>query len=233
MSAVTLMGLGRIGGVVAHALETGAVPGLTLTGRVRRATPEAERRAALEAADIVVEAAMPDVVPGLAQAVLPRGKTLVVTSVAGLWLVPNFDRLGGRVVVPSGATLALDALKALALHGEPQLRARLLLPVSHATGEVGDFQGMAREAAKRFPAHVNNFVAAALALGLDDFPVEIRRDASVEGPVVELSAETATATLSARLAHRPSAAHPEVSRNIALSVLAALRGLVQPVRIGT
>jgi predicted dinucleotide-utilizing enzyme len=233
MSAVTLIGLGRIGGEIARGFEAGAVPGAVLVGRVRRATPDAARGAALAAADIVVEAASPDVVPALAHVVLPQGKTLVVTSVAGLWRETGLDQLGGRIVVPSGATLALDALKGLALHGDRRMRACLRLPSAHAPGEVGNYTGTAREAAWRFPGHANNFAAAALALGIDDFPVEIRRDDTVAGPTVELSVETDAAVLSARLTHRPSAAHPEVARNIALSVLAALRGLASPVQVGS
>lgn len=233
MPTVTLVGLGRIGSEIAQALEAGTIPSLTLTGRIRRGTPAAVRTAALDAADIVVEAAAASVVPDLAHSVLPQGKTLVVTSVSGLWLEPGLDRLGGRIIVPSGATLALDALKAFALHDHRRLKACLRLPPVHAPGEVGDYQGTARDAARRFPAHANNFVAAALALGVDDFPVEVRRDDTVDGPTVELSVETDTALLSARLMHRPSTDHPEVSRNIALSVLAALRGLCSSVQVGT
>lgn len=232
MSAVTLVGLGRIGTEIGRQLDAGAAPGLTVVDRVQRATPSAERAAALAAADIVVEAASPEVVPALARAVLPLGKTLVVTSVAGLWLAPGLDRLGGRIVIPSGATLALDALKGLALHEGRRMRACLRLPPAHAPGEVGDYSGTARDAAVRFPGHTNNFAAAAWALGVDDFPVEVRRDATVAGPTVELSVETDTAVLSARLTHRPSAAHPDVTRNIALSVLAVLRGLASPVQLG-
>jgi len=233
MPAVTLVGLGRIGSEIARALDAGAVPGFALVGRVRRDTPDVVRKAALEAADVVVEAASPDVVPALARAVLPWGKTLIVASVSGLWREPGLDQLGGRIVVPSGATLALDALKAFAFHHIRKMEARLSLPPAHAPDEVGNYRGTARDAALRFPGHANNFVAAALALGVDDFPVEVRRDDTVEGPTIELSVETDTAVLSARLTHRPSADHPEVSRNVALSMLAALRGLDGRVRIGS
>jgi aspartate dehydrogenase len=233
MPAVCLVGVGRIGGEIARALDAGVVPGLSVTGRIRRATPAAARNAALAAADIVVEAATPDIVPELAHAVLPAGRTLVVTSVAGLWREAGLDRLGGRLVVPSGATLALDALKAFALHDTRTVAVRLRLPPAHAPDEVDAYRGTAREAARLFPGHANNFVAAALALGMDDIAVEVVRDAAVAGPTVELSAETDTATLSARLTHRPSPAHPEVARNIALGVLASLRDLVGHVRVGT
>ncbi len=233
MPTVTLVGLGRIGSTIAQALDAGTIPSLAMVGRIRRSTPEPDRHAALAVADIVVEAAAAAVVPDLARSVLPQGKTLVVISVSGLWLEPGLDRLGGRIIVPSGATLALDALKALALHDLRGVSACLRLPSVHAPGEVDDYRGTARDAARRFPGHANNFVATALALGVDDFPVEVRRDNAVEGPTVEVSVETDTAVLSARLSHRPSPAHPEVSRNIALSVLAALRDLGSAVRVGT
>jgi aspartate dehydrogenase len=232
MPSVTLVGVGRIGSEIGRGLDSGVLPGFTVSGRVRRTTPDAARQAALAAADIVVEAASPHVVPALAQAILPRGKTLVVVSVAGLWRASGLDRLGGRIVVPSGATLALDALKGIAFHQIRAVQARLCLPSAHAPRAFSDYRGTARDAAWRFPGYANNFAAAALALSLDDFPVEVRRDDTVEGPTVELSVETDTAMLSARLTHRPSADHPDVSRNIALSVLAALRGLDSPVRIG-
>ena len=125
------------------------------------------------------------------------GRTLITLSCGAL--LDNFDlvdlarRHGGRILVPTGALLGLDAVQAAAqgeiarvhmitrkppegLDGAPYL-------VEHGISVIGIgsarcvFSGSAREAARGFPANVN--VAAALALagiGPDRTTIEIWAD---------------------------------------------------------
>ncbi len=226
MNRIALIGRGRVGREIAAGLEAGAVPDLHLVAVLGRGDALAP---AVERADIVVEAACADIVPSLARLVLPRGRTLVVTSSVGLWH-PDMPAIPpGRVLVPSGATLALDALRGLARHRILRAQVTLHLP----PGQLPDYQGTARGAAALFPAHANNLVAATLALGVSDLDVAVVNDAAVRGPMVEILVETDTAQLRASLEHFASAAHPEVSRNVALSVVAALRALTSPLVVGS
>ena len=95
------------------------------------------------------------------------------------------------------------------------------------------FSGTARDAAAGFPANVN--VAAALSLagiGPDRTMMEIWADPSVERNChsVEVDSDSARFTLS--IENIPSE-NPRTGRITALSVLAALRKLHAPLRVGT
>lgn len=230
MTGVVLVGRGRIGGEIARGLAGNALPPFRLLAVLGRGDDIASAAAN---ADIVVEAAAAAAVPAIARAVLPLGKTLVVGSAAGLWLPDMPPVAPGRVIVPSGAAPALDALKAFARHGDCRARFRMLGPPGHSPAGPEGWRGSVREAALRFPAHCNNLVAAALALGREDIAVEIRPDPAARGPTVEIEVESDTSRLTARLEHFASPAHPQVTRNIALSMLAALASLAAPITAGT
>ncbi len=95
------------------------------------------------------------------------------------------------------------------------------------------FAGTAREAAAGFPANVN--VAAALSLagiGPDRTMMEIWADPAVERNchTIEVDSDSARFTLS--IENIPSE-NPKTGRITALSVLAALRKLEAPLRVGT
>jgi aspartate dehydrogenase len=95
------------------------------------------------------------------------------------------------------------------------------------------FSGTAREAAAGFPANVN--VAAALALagiGPDRTMAEIWADPSVDRNchIVEVDSDSARFTVS--IENIPSD-NPRTGRITALSVLASLRKLRSPLRVGT
>src|SRR5262249_41062595 len=95
------------------------------------------------------------------------------------------------------------------------------------------FSGTAREGAAGFPANVN--VAAALALagiGPDRTMMEIWADPSVDRNchTVEVDSDSARFTLA--IENVPSE-NPRTGRITALSVVAALRKLKTPLRIGT
>src|ERR1700676_1931375 len=128
---VAIAGFGAIGRVVAEQLDRG-IDGLALVAVAARDAERAERRMAgfahpvpvlplarlSEEADIVVECAPAVLLRDIAEAALAAGRTLVVLSAGAL--LDNFDlvelaqRQGGRIQVPSGALLGLDAVQAAA-----------------------------------------------------------------------------------------------------------------------
>src|SRR5215469_3078246 len=128
---VAIGGFGAIGKVVARRLDRG-IEGLTLAAVAARDVARAEAAMAdyaravpvvslaqlAERADVVVECAPAAVLRELAEPVLARGRAVMVLSCGAL--LDNFDlvdlarRHGGRILVPTGALLGLDAVAAAA-----------------------------------------------------------------------------------------------------------------------
>ncbi|HEX3413741.1 MAG TPA: aspartate dehydrogenase, partial [Stellaceae bacterium] len=210
---VAIGGFGAIGKVVARRLDQG-IEGLVLAAVAARDVTRAEAAVAgfmrlvpvvpllrlWENADVIVECAPAAVLRELAEPALRNGRIVMVLSCGAL--LDNFDlvelarRNGGRILVPSGALLGLDAVTAAAeggitsvnmitkkppegLLGAPYLEAHDL-DITGLAEPRRVFSGTAREAARGFPANVN--VAAALALagiGPDRTTIEIWADPTV------------------------------------------------------
>jgi aspartate dehydrogenase len=263
---VAIGGFGAIGKVVARRLDEG-IEGLTLAAVAARDVARAEAAMAgfvrpvpvvpltalWEHADVVVECAPAAVLRELAEPALGNGRTVMVLSCGAL--LDNFDlvdlarRNGGRILVPTGALLGLDAVIAAAEGGitsvnmitrkPPQglLGAPYLVDNMDITGLAEPrrvFTGTARDAARGFPANVN--VAAALALagiGPDRTTVEIWADPTITRNIHRIEVEAAAARLSMQVENVPSEDNPRTGRLTALSVIAALKKLSSPLAIGT
>ncbi len=264
---VAIGGFGAIGRVVGRRLDEG-IEGLVLTAVTARDAARAERGMAgfarsvpivplsqlWQYADVVVECAPAAVLRELVEPALGNGRIVMVLSCGAL--LDNFDlvdlarRNGGRILVPSGALLGLDAVIAAA-EGEiasvsmmtrkpPQGLLGAPYLVVHDVDVTGlaeprrVFSGTAREAARGFPANVN--VAAALALagiGPDRTTVEIWADPTVTRNIHRIEVEASAARLSMQIENVPSDDNPRTGRLTALSVIAALKKLVSPLAIGT
>jgi aspartate dehydrogenase len=265
---VAVGGFGAIGKVVAEALDRG-LEGLSLAAISARDVPRAEAAVAgfatpvpvlplerlWEEADIVVECALAKHLRDLAEPALGHGRILVTLSCGAL--LDNFDlvelarRQGGRILVPTGALLALDAVQAAVLGGgissvqmitrkppgglegapylvENQIR------VTGLTEAKLVFSGTAREAARGFPANVN--VAAALALagvGPDRTMIDIWADPAVDRNIHRIEVEADAARFSMQIENVPSLENPRTGRLTPLSAIALLRKLSSPLAIGT
>ena len=217
---VGIAGFGTIGRVVGQHLDPklhGGIDGVALVAVSARDIGRAEQAmagfarpvpvvplAGLAEADldIVVECAPAALLRDIAEPALSAGRMLITLSCGAL--LDNFDlvelarRHGGRILVPTGALLGLDAVQAAAegeiarvhmvtrkppdgLDGAPYLVERGISVLGIWKRQCV-FSGSAREAARGFPANVN--VAAALALagiGPDRTTIEIWADPEV-GP---------------------------------------------------
>ncbi len=206
-----------------------------------------------EKADLVVECAPAALVGEIAVPVLTAGKTLMVLSVGALLGRPDLIELarqhGGQIIVPSGALLGLDAVSAAAegkihsvrmvtrkplagLKGAPYLVAHGI-DIAAITTPLKVFEGSAREAAQGFPANLN--VAAALSLagiGPDATRQEIWADPTIDRNIHRIVVEADSARLEMQIENIPSE-NPKTGRITALSVLAALRKINSPLRVGT
>ncbi|TMJ27385.1 MAG: aspartate dehydrogenase [Alphaproteobacteria bacterium] len=217
------------------------------------ACPLIEPEAFPQHCDLAVECAPARVLEAICRPMLEAGKQVMVLSAGALLPRPDLVALaksrGGQIIVPTGALLGLDAVTAAAegqIHSVRMItrkppRGLLGAPYLEQNGISVDglneakrvFVGTAREAAAGFPANVN--VAAALSLagiGPDATAVEIWADPALERNchTIEVDSDSARFTLS--IENVPSE-NPKTGRITALSVLAALRKLTSPLRVGT
>jgi len=204
-------------------------------------------------ADIVVECAPAKLLPAVAEPFLRAGKTVIVLSCGALLanehLVSLARRHGGHIVVPSGALLGLDAVAAAAegeirsvrmitrkpvrgLAGAPYLSEHNIR-IEDITEPLRIFTGTAREAAAGFPANLNVAVALSLAgIGADRTTLEIWADPSLERNVHRVEVVADSAEFSMSIENVPSD-NPRTGRITALSVIAYLRKLNAPLRVGS
>jgi aspartate dehydrogenase len=263
---VGLAGLGAVGRPVALRLAAG-MPGLHLAAvSVRDRDKAAARLAAAgiavplvalgelaASANVVVEALPAAHFREVAEPALAAGRIFLPLSVGAL--LDHFDWVeraratGGRIIVPTGALLGLDAVRAAAegeirsvtmitrkppaaLAGAPYLAEHgISLAGLNAPRRV--FAGTAREGARGFPANVN--VAAALSLagiGPDRTRLEIWADPTITRNTHRIEVDADAARFSMMIEGVPSE-NPRTGRIVPLSAIAALRGLVSELKVGT
>jgi aspartate dehydrogenase len=204
-------------------------------------------------ADIVVECMPAALLPALAEPFLRAGKTVIVLSAGAILanegLIDLARRHGGQIVVPTGALLGLDAVTAAAegtirsvrmvtrkpvkgLVGAPYL-AEHGISLDGITEPVRIFSGTPREAAIGFPANLNVSVALALAgVGPDRTVLEIWADPSLKRNTHRIEVEADSASFSMSIENIPTE-NPKTGRITALSVIAYLRKLNAPLRVGS
>ena len=263
---VAVAGLGAIGLPLARALDQG-IEGLTLIAVAARDPVRARARlagfhnpprvvdfAALAEADIVIEATPAALFEQVALPAIEAGRIFIPASVGALLprmhLVRLAAKTGARIVVPTGALLGLDAVRAAAedridsvtietrkppagLAGAPYLE-KHGISMTDIVQPARVFQGNARDAAAGFPANVN--VAAALALaGIGPLrtQVEIWADPTLTRNVHIIRVESSSARFEMRIENIPSDDNPRTGKITPLSVLACLRGLVSPLKVGS
>lgn len=264
---VAIAGLGAIGTTLVRELARGKIPGVRLTGVAAR--DKAKVRRTLDSmsvgvpvydieelpgvADIVVECVPAAAFDKVVRPVLLAGKTAIVLSAGALLahadLIDLAARKNGRIIVPTGALLGLDAVCAAA---EGQIHSVKMVTRKPIAGLVGApylvehgidiervseptlvFRGTAREAAKGFPANLNVAVALSLAgIGPDKTTLEIWADPTITRNTHRIVVDSDAARLDMTIENIPSE-NPKTGRITALSVLSTLRKLSAPLRVGS
>jgi aspartate dehydrogenase len=265
---VGIAGTGAVGSGVARAIDRGDVPGCTLhavaartqkRGREFNSTlqnpvPVVDFTELADRSDLVLEALPPELFEQVARPAVSAGKILVAMSASQLLERPELIRLaeqnGARIIIPSGAILGVDAVKAAAvgtiqsvtiqtrkppasLTKSPYVT-RMGVRLDSLTEPICIMRGTVSEVARVFPANVN--VAAALSLagiGPERTKMEIWAD-----PFAKFNAHTVTVTsdssnFSMSIQNHPSEANPATGRITCQSVLALLRELNSTLRVGT
>jgi aspartate dehydrogenase len=250
---VGIGGFGAIGGALARRLDRG-VPGLQLVAVSARDVGRAERRiaglgrpvpvvtlSALAAlAEVVVECAPAAVFREVAEPAVRAGRDLIDLA----------ERTGARIIVPTGALLGLDAVRAAA---EGEIRSITMVTRKPPKGLAGApylerhgidleglrtplkvFEGSARDGARGFPANVN--VAAALSLagiGPERTRLEIWADPDITRNSHRIVVEADAARFEMQIENVPTEENPRTGRITALSVIAALRRLTATLCVGS
>jgi aspartate dehydrogenase len=205
------------------------------------------------ASDLVIECAPSAAMASIATPVLSAGKKMMVLSAGMLLQHPELreiaERHGGQIIVPTGALIGLDAVTAAAeseihsvsmvtrkpvkgLLGAPYLIEHGV-DISRIREPLRIFKGNARDAARGFPENVNVVAALSLAgIGPDRTTIEIWADPALTRNTHRITVEADSARFEMAIENIPSE-NPKTGRITALSVLAALRKLTAPLRVGT
>jgi len=219
----------------------------------RRSVPVVELDELEPLADVVVECAPSHLLPTIAGPFLRKGKSVIVLSAGALLvheeLIDQAREYGGQIIVPTGALLGLDAVAAAAVGTIHSVRMTTRKPVRGLSGApflseqnidiagleqpLRIFSGTAREAAKGFPANLNVAVALALAgIGPDRTMLEIWADPDLDRNTHHIEVDSDAARFSMQIENIPTD-NPRTGRITAQSVIAYLRKLRAPLRVGS
>jgi len=205
--------------------------------------------------ELVLEAASQEAVKSYAFDVLRAGKDLMIMSAGALvdsQLLGEISRVakenGRKVYIPSGAIAGLDGVKASTLGRIKSVILTTRKPVEglkdnpyfmeKTGGRVEKptliYEGSAAEACKLFPANVN--VAATLGLagiGAEKTVVRVMADPTISQNIHEIEVRGEFGKLRVQVENVPSEENPKTSFLAALSAIAMLKQLTEPLIIGT
>ncbi len=264
---VAIAGLGTIGLKVAQVIDCGDLPGLSLTAvsaldhakavmnlKDFKTLPAIVPLGELaDLADVIVECSPAAVFSESAQVAIAKGLVFITVSAGALLERPDLIELakntGAQIIVPTGALIGLDAVRAAAESEISKVTHCVRKPANSLKNapfivqnniSLDDletplciFKGTAREAAQGFPANVNVSAALGLAgIGADKTRVEIWADPTIERNIHEVWVEAECARFSMRIENVPSE-NAATGKITALSVIATLRRLTAPLVIGS
>ncbi len=203
--------------------------------------------------DVIVECLPPALFRDIAIPAIDKGRIFMPLSAGQLLhhgdLIERAKATGARIIVPTGALVGFDAVRGAAegtihsvdmvtrkppagLEGAPHLVANNI-SVKGLTEPLKVFDGSARDGAKGFPANVN--VAAALSLagiGPDRTRLQIWADPTVTRNTHTITVDADTVRFTMTIENVPSD-NPRTGKSVAPSTIAALRGLVSELKIGS
>jgi len=202
---------------------------------------------------VIAECASHEAVHRYGEEVLRSGVDLIVVSTGALADSALHDRLriaahdtGSKLIFPSGAVGAIDALSAARLGGLERVHFRSRKPAKAWKGTPAEdvvdldrltepqvvYQGTARQAALLFPKNSNATATVALAgLGFEDTEVELIADPTVSSNIHEIDVQARSGSFFITLTGKPSPANPRTSMLTAYSVVRALLYYDRPVVI--
>ncbi len=206
-------------------------------------------------ASVIVEAGTHESFRNIVEPGLKAGAHVIVVSAGALTtsldLIDLAERKRATLQIANGTLPGLDILRSAREAGIDDVYLEsCVLPESLADeGYVHDrgidlsragqeaipiFRGTARDAARCFPRHFNVAVAVSLAgIGLDRTKVDISTDGRLSGVRHTVHVNSPVVKLRMTAENLPSYENNRTSRIVAPSILAALRCLTNPVRVGS
>ena len=208
----------------------------------------------IERSDLVVEASSAASAADIARQALRNRRDCLIMSAGGLLGSGDiFDLARGKncsVYLPSGAIAGIDALKAhkltdirkvtlttrkspQALSGAPYVIQKKI-DLDSIKEETIIFEGSAQKAVTFFPQNIN--VAALLSLagiGKEKTRVKIVCSPDYSRNIHEIEIESRAGNTFIRCENSPCPDNPKTSYLAVLSAIAALKGIFEPVKIGT
>jgi aspartate dehydrogenase len=207
--------------------------------------------------NVVVEAASQAAVREVAVAALSNSKSVMIMSVGALsdkQLLEQIRSLAKEhhcnIYVPSGAIGGLDAVKSASIKGIECVTITTRKPakglkgapfvvknnidIERFTRPTEIFSGPAAIAIKEFPANVN--VAASLSLvgiGFEKTIVKVVVDPTITRNIHEIQVKGDFGDFHAKIENVPSETNPRTSYLAALSAIATLKQVCEPLKIGT
>ena len=225
-----------------------------LASELKTHPPVMELSELLAVADLMVEAVSPESAKDLIEQTLRADRDITVLTVGALILHPELIDLarerGRKIHVPSGAIVGLDSVKSAAVgridrvvvtctkskksfRGDPEIERQGIDLEALEEAKVL-FEGPAREAIRKFPANVNISCALSLAgVGPDRTVTRVVVDPAAERTVNEIEVEGEFGRFVTKTENVLSPDNPKTSHLVSLSTLATIRGIVDPVRVGT
>lgn len=205
--------------------------------------------------DLVVEATAADSALEIAKKTISASRDIMILSVGGI--IEGYQELlalagekGARVFIPSGAVCGLDGLKASVCAGIKKVTLTTIKPAKAFLGnsyvlkrkirldglqeDTVIFEGDAFTAIRAFPQNIN--VAATLSLagiGAKETKVRIIASAGIERNIHEVEIESEAGRITARTENIAHPDNPKTSFLAVLSAIAALKQILEPVKIGT
>ena len=208
----------------------------------------------IEKCDIIIDCAPKEAFRDIATKCIKNKKPLITVSGAGI--LENLDleemakKNNTQIILATGAILGLDALRAAAeskINSVKMITRKPPNALSSAPYVIKNkidlnnlieakliFQGTATEGARAFPANVNVAAAVGLAgIGADKTELQIWADPNLKRNThkVEVDADSAIFEMSIQNVQSPE--NPGTGKITALSVIACLRGITSPFKIGT
>jgi len=263
---IAVAGLGAVCLPVARWLSDG-VPGLDLVAVSASSKESAASKIAdfknkppvvdldelVSMGDIIVEGLPPSRYFDLAEPAIEQGKTLVAVTVTQLLerpdLIEKAKQTGARIIVPTGALMAFDAVRAasygtihslvMATRKPPKglVKAPFVIEQGIDLSDLKEplclYKGSVRDAAQKFPANVNVAVALSLAgSGPDDTLYEIWADPAVDRNTHTVKLDSDATRFEFTIAGVPTEENPATGKLTPLSVMATLEGMVSTLKIG-
>jgi len=207
--------------------------------------------------DLVLEAASQEAVRTLVPRILKSKKNVMIMSTGALVDSQLFDEIKTlameknlKVYLPSGAIVGLDGIKSANIIGIEKVTLKTRKPLKSLEGSpffekhkidlkeikrpTVIYEGLAKEAVKLFPKNVN--VAASLSLagiGPEKTTIQIIADPTINRNIHEIIAEGKFGTIHTKTDNVLSPDNPKTSYLAALSAIATLKKITEPIQIGT